>query len=55
MEQMPIGAVIAIGLGFVLAGLITSAFDIPPMLLAITMMGIFTACVEFYIRANKKD
>jgi len=55
MEQMPIGAVIAVGLGFVLAGLITSAFDISPMLLAIIMMGIFTACVEFYIRANKKD
>ena len=52
MEQMPIGAVIAIGLGFVFAGLITSAFDISPMLLAIIMMGIFTACVEFYIRAN---
>jgi len=55
MERMPIGAVIAIALGFVSAGLITSAFDIPPMLLAIIMMGIFTACVEFYVRTNKKD
>jgi hypothetical protein len=52
---MPIGAVIAIGLGFVFAGLITSAFDIPPMLLAIIVMGIFTACVEFYIRTNRKN
>lgn len=53
MEQLPPGAVIAIALGFVFAGLLTAALDLSPMLIAIVVMGAFTACIEFYIRSNR--
>jgi uncharacterized membrane-anchored protein len=49
---VPLGAVIAIALGFVAAGLLSATLDISPMLIAIVMMGAFTVCLEFYIRSN---
>jgi hypothetical protein len=53
MEPMPLGPVIAIVAGFVFASLLSTAVDLSPMLIAITVMSVFIVCVEIHIRANR--
>jgi hypothetical protein len=53
MEPVPLSFMIAVTLGFVLAGLLNSIADVPPMLIVVLFMGGLAACLEYYLRSNR--
>jgi hypothetical protein len=53
MEQVPLRFLVAVTIGFVLAGLLTSIGNVPPILIVILFMGGLAACLECYIRSKR--
>jgi hypothetical protein len=54
MEQVPLSFLVAVTIGFVLAGLLNSIAGIPPMLIVILFMGGLAAYLENYLRSKHR-
>jgi hypothetical protein len=52
MEQVPLSFLVAVTIGFVLAGLLNTITDVPPVLIVILFMGGLAAYLEYYFRSK---